>query len=390
MAIFPEFAVHKIVPLKFAGVDLKLKTSHALFSSHHIDDGSMLLLKTLAQRQVVPETGTVLDAGCGIGTLALALKKFRPALQVTARDRLVLAARFTAENARLNGLEVDAAPGLLLAAEGAWNLIVSNLPAKAGEPVLKDFVARALDQLAPGGLVAVVIVAPLAPWLADEIVRAQAELVYRESTPQYSVFHFRASNAPAPVSGPPFPAAYRRGEAVWRAGPLKLIQKTFYGLPNFDALDYRTQLTLGLLEGWKPQGTCLVWEPVQGHLASWAAARMPDAALHVAGGDVLGLAAAAENCAPRPVTAHPAAFLSDLELEPVQTALIQLHPEPTIPWAEATADTLRRLVRGGGVVVVNGRATDVTRLFEHRAGLRLLRDERSKGWRAALLQRQTD
>ncbi len=92
MKSFPEFAVHKTVPLKFSGISLNLKTSHALFSSHHVDDGTMLLLKTLAQRQAIPLEGRVLDAGCGVGPLALAIKKFRPALRVAARDRLALAA----------------------------------------------------------------------------------------------------------------------------------------------------------------------------------------------------------------------------------------------------------------------------------------------------------
>ena len=84
MTAFPEYAVLKTVPLKFSGVDLKLKTSHALFSSHHVDEGTMLLLKTLAQRGCVPTVGRVLDAGCGTGPLGLALKKFRPSLEVTA------------------------------------------------------------------------------------------------------------------------------------------------------------------------------------------------------------------------------------------------------------------------------------------------------------------
>ncbi len=387
--MFPEFSVHKIVPLRFAGVDLRLKTSHALFSSNRVDDGTMLLLKTLAQKKILPESGRVLDAGCGVGPLALAIKKAKPALEVTARDRLVLAAEYTAENARLNGLQVDAAPGLLLeGTPGPWNLIVSNLPAKAGAPVLADFVARSMALLAPDGLVAIVVVEPLADWLGTELERLGARVTYREAAPGYEVFHYAASS-PSSVPGSAFPDVYRRGEVSWKVGDRSFWQTTYYGLPNFDGLDYRLQTTLPLLKGLKLDGSCLVWEPVQGHLATWARSLLPHGkTLHLAGNDVLGLAAA--GWGDTHAELRPSAFLSDLILEPVSGALVQFHPEPEIPWTEAACEALRRLVKPHGWVVANGSSTDLTRLLEHRSGLRVVKDERSKGWRAVLLIRQPD
>ena len=386
--MFPEFSVNKVVPLRFSGVDLRLKTSHALFSSHRIDDGTMLLLKTLAQRSSVPQAGRVLDAGCGVGPIAIALKKFNPALEVVARDRLVLAASYTAENARLNGVEVNASPGLLLEnVPGPWDLIVSNLPAKAGTPVLSDFVRRSSAMLSPHGLVAVVVVEPLAAWFASEI-ETHAELTYREPASGYEVFHFR-SRGGTELMGHPFPEVYRRAEMDWAVGKSRLRLQTFFGLPNFDGPDYRLQVTAKLLEGLKPQGDCLIWEPVQGHLAAWASKSMSSkASLHIAGGDALALAATRENLAGEQVVSHSAAFLQDLDDVPaLGTVLVQLHPEPEIPWAAEAADSLRRLVAPEGKLVVNGRSTDVTRLLEHRKSFRLLKDTREKGWRAALLAR---
>ena len=392
MKMFPEYAVHKVVSLKFSGVDLKLKTSHGLFSSHHVDEGTMLLLKTLAQQKVIPAEGRVLDAGCGTGPLALALKKFRPALDVTARDRLVLAAEFTAENARLNGLAIDAAPGLLLDTEGPWNLIVSNLPAKAGEPVLADFVTRSLGLLAPGGLVAVVVVETLAVWLAGQLAARQAQVVYQESAAGYHVFHYRAEGTAAPLSGSPFPGAYQRSAMSWLVGTRSFQLSTFYGLPNFDALDYRTQVTLPLLEDLHPRGDTLVWEPVQGHLAVWAdRVLVPEASLHLAGGDLLALRAAQANVSGRAPLVHGVSFLADLDLGPgtLGAALVQLHPEPEIPWVEGTRDALARLLAPGGRLLVNGSSTDLTRFLERHRGFRTLKDVRNKGWRSALLERQT-
>lgn len=391
MFSFPEPSVHKIVPLKFAGVDLRLKTSHALFSAHHVDDGTMLLLKTLAQQAAVPTQGRVLDAGCGYGPLALALKKFRPSLDVVARDRLALAAAYTAENARLNGLAVDAAPGLLLdAVTGPFDLIVSNVPAKAGEPVLADFVARSLTLVAPQGLVAVVVVEPLAPWFAAQLDAAGAVRAFEEAGPGYRVFHYRAPG-PQAALGPAFPDAYRRGEARWSVGPRSLVETTFYGLPNFDGLDYRLQITLPLLDDLKPRGDCLVWEPVQGHLATWADAVLaPGSTLHLAGNDALALAAAGQNVRRTPVV-HPVPSWGALALGPgsLGCALVQVHSEPEVPWVDETLDALKRLLAPGALAVINGSSTDLTRLLDKHKGFRLVRDGRNKGWRAVTLERQT-
>jgi SAM-dependent methyltransferase len=391
MIAFPEHAVHKVVPLKFAGVDLRFKTSHALFSAHHVDDGTMLLLKTLAQQGAVPAEGRVLDAGCGYGPLALALKKFRPALEVTARDRLALAAAFTAENARLNGLAIDVAPGLLLdSVPGPWDLILSNLPAKAGEPVLADFVRRSLGLLSPGGLCAVVIVATLAPWLAQELDRAGAEVVYDEEGPGYRVFHWKTRVPGAAPEASAFPGAYPRAEVRWICLPRSFVQKTVYGLPNFDGLDYRLQVSLPLLAKFPVRGDTLVWEPVQGHLATWADAVLPATdALILGGNDALGLAAAARNLSRVPVIRN-VSFLEDLDLGPgsLGAALVQLHPEPEVPWVDATRDALLRFLAPRAPVLVNGTSTDLTRFLERHKGLRKLSDVREKGWRACVLERQ--
>lgn len=393
MSLFPEYAVLKTVPLRFSGVDLKLKTSHGLFSSHHVDDGTMLLLKTLAQQGVVPDRGRVLDAGCGTGPLALALKKFRPALEVTARDRLALAAAFTAENALINGLEVDVAPGLLLHDPGPWDLIVSNLPAKAGEPVLADFVRRSQALLAPGGLVAVVVVEPLAPWFSAELDRAGAARSYEEGGRGYRVFHYRAAASNAPVSGlpPAFPSVYQRGEFSWSVGSQGFRQKTYYGLPNFDGLDYRLGVTFPLLDTVSLRGDGLVWEPVQGHLATWADAVVAQGSvIHLGGNDLLGLEAASQNLGRPSRVCHPVPAVADLTLgtESLGWALVQLHPEPEVPWVEATLEALLRLLAPGASLVVNGTSTDLTRFLDRHRGFRKRTDGRSKGWRAVVLERQ--
>jgi hypothetical protein len=304
---------------------------------------------------------------------------------------LVLAAEFTAENARFNGLTIDAAPGLLLDAEGPWDLIVSNLPAKAGDPVLADFVPRSLGLLAPGGLAAVVVVQPLAEVLGRRLASSGAQVVYREAASGYQVFHYRPAGQPPRLEGHPFPEVYRRASMSWSAGTVPLQQETFYGLPNFDSLDYRTQVTLPLLEDLRPRGETLIWEPVQGHLAVWADHVLPPGApLQLAGGDLLALKATQANLPGRPTEIYAASFLPHLEggAGTVGTALVQFHPDPEVPWVDGARDTLARLMAPGGRLVVNGTSTDLTRFLERHKGFRTLKDLRTKGWRAVLLERQ--
>jgi len=196
----------------------------------------------------------------------------------------------------------------------------------------------------------------------------------------------------APVDGPAFPGAYGRAEVRWACGPRSFVQKTVYGLPNFDALDFRTQVSLPLLELLSIKGDTLVWEPVQGHLASWADRTLAVGdSLVLGGNDALGLAVAARNVVGRRPLLRNVPSLGDLDLGPgsLGAALVQFHPEPEVPWVDAAREALLRFLAPGAQVLVNGSSTDLTRFLDRHKGLRKLRDERTKGWRACLLERQT-
>jgi SAM-dependent methyltransferase len=388
---FPSHAVTKTVGHKFAGIDFKLHLSHALFSSNRVDDGTMLLLKTLAQQDAIPIDGFALDVGCGVGSLAVSLAGYRPELQVTATDRLALACAFTAENARLNRVSVTAFPALMLDSpvpEGGWNLILSNLPAKAGEPVLEDFLLRSQAQLAPGGRVAIVIVATLADWAASVITASGAEVLHVEGTPAYRTFHFRPRQTPAdrPVV---FPGVYARGSMDFAVGKASFHHKTVYGLSNFDALDYRWKVTAELLPfaKWK-SASLLVWEPVQGHIATYLSSQLTaGGTLHVAGNDLLALntSAAQVDTAQTYCVAGPD-NLAALTGE-VQGAVFQVHSEPEVAWVDQARDALLELLPPGAPLLVNGTSTDLARFLEVHKGLRKQRDEKYRGWRSVLFLR---
>ena len=211
--------VNKTAPLKFNGAELRLDLSHALFSSYEVDLGTRLLLKAVARDPALERARRILDAGCGTGVIGLALAKAFPEAELVLRDRDSLAVAFAERNRVANKLRgrtawTDpetgerrtpvAAPraelGLLADGleGGPYDYVLSNLPAKAGAPVLEAFFARAAGSaagpagrpgfLAPGGRLAVVIVNTLAEKAAAWIAAAGLALVSRERGSGHTVF----------------------------------------------------------------------------------------------------------------------------------------------------------------------------------------------------------
>ncbi len=190
--------VNKTVALRFKGRDLSFHLSHALFSSFDIDEGTRLLLKSIAQNVDLGAVRSVLDIGCGVGVIGAAVAARTASAAIVMQDRDALAAAFAAENCRLNHLEqVDVRCALAFHGLGdrTFDLVTSNLPAKAGKPVLHSFFRHAAGCLSAGGIAAVVIVAPLAPLARETLDALGCRIVHIEATRSYTVIHFGAGQA---------------------------------------------------------------------------------------------------------------------------------------------------------------------------------------------------
>jgi release factor glutamine methyltransferase len=74
------------------------------------------------------ERPRVLDVGVGSGAIALALVDEHPGARVTGVDTSADALALARENASRTGLAVDLRPGGFDAADGEWDLVVSNPP----------------------------------------------------------------------------------------------------------------------------------------------------------------------------------------------------------------------------------------------------------------------
>jgi hypothetical protein len=209
---------NKTVSFRFRGQDLRFTLSQGLFSSMDIDRGTRVLLKVFSR--LLDEAGgrpfprRVLDSGCGIGVIGICAARAlsqaagtgaAEAPLVRCQDRDELARIFTQANAADNGLAaLRAYTEPLLSGDpgGGWDLILSNIPAKAGEPVLEDFIRRSPGLLAPGGRVIIVVVNTLADFFRDRISRCGASLTGEERGPEHTVLVYEAGPAGVPPGGP--------------------------------------------------------------------------------------------------------------------------------------------------------------------------------------------
>ena len=443
--------LHKTVAFRFEGHTLRLALSQSLFSSYDVDGGSRLLLASVV-RQLAARPGeqrglrSILDLGCGTGVLGLALAK-RYAAELTARDRDALALAVTAHNAAANGIACTTRGGVdTTGLDGArerpgYQLVVANLPAKAGAPVLARLLAAAAEAALPGGRIAVVVVAPLAEAVRREF-GAAAELIHEQRGSGHCVLHGRprprppaAAPAPEPAPTPdPAPggapetalAAYHRHQGAVTVAGLSYPLATVYGLPDFDTPSHLIQLTATLLQRRAvlpaapperdsfPRGTephryragapaewpVLAWNPGQGHLAVWlararaAAQRGPDGGglrFTLASRDALQLLAARANLARNGVPGSAVTLRHEVGL-PSGAApsydLALLHPDQDLS-AEARRELPARLaplLRPDGQVVLYGAAPAIAPLLARRRPLTLVRESRRRALRAALLR----
>jgi 16S rRNA (guanine1207-N2)-methyltransferase len=396
----------KTVTLDHGGRRLELRVAQDLFSSHEVDVGTRLLLRTLAG----PEHAwrrLVLDLGCGYGPLGLGLAAAVADRVVHLVDRDALAVEYSRENAaanRLDGVQVYPSLGYADVRASGFDLVVSNIPAKAGPPVIQQLLLGAAGLLAPGGLVAVVVIAPLRePVTAILEGSPQVEVVFRRATAGYAVFHYRFQEPPAAAPAPAGPgdglAVYERQQVSIGHGGVAVRLRTAWGLPEFDSLGFATRLVADavLRPCGRPPETVLVLHPGQGWLPCLLWAAGPPGRLRLVDRDLLALRFSRANllangCPPERARVGHRVEPDRPWLQEAELVVAMLRPkEPP----EATAATVRRLVAevpGGARVVLGAGSTAITRslaaLDAAKLPFRVVDRRRAKGSSAVVLQRR--
>jgi 16S rRNA G1207 methylase RsmC len=332
-----ERYISKEASCRFRGLILRFALSQELFSSNGIDRGTLLLLRSLSRYLDAgleagrPLPRRVLDAGCGVGVIGIcagrALAALEPAavpeLRICAQDRDELARVFTTYNGHKNGLappvlEARTAPLLGAAAdmEGGWDLILSNLPAKAGKTVLADFIARSAALLNPDGRALIVVVGPLGDFIQNRIAGFALERFALaeggEETGEYRLFLY--GPAPPPPASKAAPVclegdffakypAYFRSESGYCLEGISYRLKAVHGTPGFDNPGAAVRGAAKLAKRLRLAGLApvLIHEPNQGHFPVWLMGCLDEQgrppALYLAGRNILALEASRRNLA---------------------------------------------------------------------------------------------
>jgi 16S rRNA (guanine1207-N2)-methyltransferase len=145
------------ITARLQGYTFTFHTDAGVFSKKGIDFGSRLLIETVQ----LPETGAILDLGCGYGPVGIACAVFAPQCRITMVDVNRRGLILAEINARRNGVEdrvqIVASDGFVGLQESRFDRILINPPIRAGKDVVYRLFAEAAQHLMPEGELWVVI-----------------------------------------------------------------------------------------------------------------------------------------------------------------------------------------------------------------------------------------
>ncbi len=144
---------------EFLGERYRLYSDAGVFSKDGLDDGSRLLLDTIAKTDLGDR---ILDLGCGIGPIGLILARLSPTRHVTLVDVNERALECCHKNAATLGVvsQVEIFPSDVyssIAPSTLFSTIVTNPPIRAGKKVTYAMYAGAISHLDEGGRLILVI-----------------------------------------------------------------------------------------------------------------------------------------------------------------------------------------------------------------------------------------
>lgn len=163
--------------VRLRGRDVAVHAAPGVFSGDRLDLGTRVLLDAVDDP---PETGTLVDVGCGWGPITLAMGLASPGARVYGVDVNHRAVDLTARNAaalglgNVSALEADEALGTFRAQGTRIDEIWSNPPIRVGKAALHELLTVWLGLLAPTGRAHLVVQKNLGAdslhrWLAEEL-----------------------------------------------------------------------------------------------------------------------------------------------------------------------------------------------------------------------------
>jgi len=284
---------HKSLDHTFGERAVRFDIPSDVFSTFKLDAGSLQLLK--AMQQAGRRWPNVLDLGCGYGTLLIGLATMDLIDRGLGIERDALAAEYAKRNASANGFErIECRGGVAYddVPERGFDVVVTNLPAKA-LPGVHDLFLRGCSQLLNSeGELWAVVVAPLVPTIDALLDHPAIELKSRTPGSQYALYRCGFHE---PIPWPEHP--YLRQDFYASYDDVDYDLHCLDGVDDFDSLWHGTDLLLRLLpkKRW-PMERVAIWEPTQGHLPAIVSKLWPElSCVQLASRDRLSLVASRDN-----------------------------------------------------------------------------------------------
>ena len=145
----------RTITVDLAGAPRTVTTAGGVFSPERLDTGTRVLLN---ETPAPPQTGDLLDIGCGWGPISLELAIRSPDATVWAIDVNERALELVRRNASALGLSNVHAVTPDGVPEGvSFSAIWSNPPIRVGKAALHDLLIRWLPRLTPGAAAHLVV-----------------------------------------------------------------------------------------------------------------------------------------------------------------------------------------------------------------------------------------
>lgn len=144
-------------PIEFEleGKTFNLTAASGTFSSTRLDAGTKILLTESA---FFPDSGTILDIGCGWGPISIAIAALRPNTRVLGLDVNTRSLELASANASALGLKnFKAVRAPEIAEDQLFDGIWSNPPIRVGKAVLHELMQTWIPKLKPGASAMLVI-----------------------------------------------------------------------------------------------------------------------------------------------------------------------------------------------------------------------------------------
>lgn len=146
----------RLIEYTFKNERIKLYSDNGVFSKNRIDFGTNVLLNSLDD---LSNINSVLDVGCGIGTIGICIQKKYKNIHVDMIDVNERAIGLAIKNIKQNALTNAFAfiSNMYENVNNTYDMIISNPPIRAGKQIVHQVVIEGFTHLNDNGCIYIVI-----------------------------------------------------------------------------------------------------------------------------------------------------------------------------------------------------------------------------------------